>query len=75
MKQGFSFILHRKDKVLKDLYSANPKSLMFGTDLPSTRAPQPYNDKDFIEVVDALGDKAAQDVFSRNALDFYRISR
>lgn len=72
---GFGRVDFKVDKVLKDLYSANPKSLMFGTDLPSTRAPQPYNDKDFIEVVDALGDKAAQDVFSRNALDFYRISR
>lgn len=57
---------------LKDLYAANPGSLMFGTDLPSTRAPRAYADDDFKLVVDALGSDAAKAVFSENALAFYK---
>ena len=56
---------------LKDLYSANPASLLFGTDLPSTRAPTPYSDNDFLLVIDTLGECGARDVLSRNALNFY----
>lgn len=58
---------------LKDLYSANPIALMFGTDLPSTRAPRPYEDEDFMLVMETLGAEAASRVFSKNALEFYRI--
>jgi predicted TIM-barrel fold metal-dependent hydrolase len=58
-------------KALKDLYAANPDGLMFGTDLPSTRAARPYNDKDFQLVIDTLGDEAANRVFYENAVDFY----
>ena len=35
---------------LKELYSINPKCLMFGTDLPSTRSPRPFH-KDDIKLV------------------------
>lgn len=68
---GFSRVDFDVSSALKDLYSANPKVLMFGTDMPSTRAPTPYSDDDFSLVVDTLGDEAANDVFSRNALAFY----
>jgi hypothetical protein len=57
---------------LKDLFSANPDSLMFGTDLPSTRAPRPYEDNDFALVVEALGDEDACKVLYENAVTFYR---
>ena len=56
---------------LQDLYSANPTSLIFGTDLPSTRAPIPYSNEDFLLVVDILGEEGARDVLSRNAINFY----
>ncbi|QDV49028.1 amidohydrolase family protein [Gimesia fumaroli] len=58
---------------LKDLYSANPEALMFGTDVPSTRAPRPYEDEDFLLVAETLGAEAAGRVFSENAFAFYRI--
>jgi predicted TIM-barrel fold metal-dependent hydrolase len=58
---------------LKDLYAANPQCLMFGSDLPSTRAARSYSDNDFRLVVDTLGDQAARRVFLENALDFYRM--
>jgi len=45
---------------------------MFGTDLPSTRAPVPFQDSDIDRVADALGGEAAQKVFSTNAIEFYR---
>ncbi len=69
---GFGRVEFDVKCVLKDLYSANPESLMFGTDLPSTRAPRPYTDNDFLLVADALSLEAAKDVFSRNAIEFYK---
>ncbi|TXF10697.1 amidohydrolase family protein [Pelomicrobium methylotrophicum] len=59
-------------RVLKDLCAANPDSLMFGTDLPSTRAPVPYSDGDLARVLDALDEPQAQKVLYRNAVAFYR---
>ena len=69
---GFGRVDFKVGPALKDLYSANPKALMFGTDLPSTRAPRPYSDDDFLLVLDALDPEQARDVFSRNAIDFYQ---
>ncbi len=57
---------------LQELYLANPDALMFGTDLPSTRAPLPYSDDDFKLVVDALGEEKARRVCCDNAVAFYR---
>ena len=68
---GFGRVNFEVKRALQDLYSANPASLMFGTDLPSTRAPIPYSDNDFLLVVDALGESDASNVLSRNAIDFY----
>lgn len=58
--------------VLRDIHGIDAGALMFGTDLPSTRAPRPYADDDFKLVVDALGPVGAARVFRENALDFYR---
>jgi len=58
---------------LKELYAANPECLMFGTDLPSTRAPRPYCHEDFLLVIDALGEEAARAVFYDNAARYYRV--
>jgi predicted TIM-barrel fold metal-dependent hydrolase len=57
---------------LADLYAANPRSLMFGTDLPSTRAPRPYQDDDYTLVLETLGDEKAANVFYKNAIEFYK---
>lgn len=69
---GFSRVDLDVKSAIRDLYSANPKSLMFGTDLPSTRAPRPYTNNDFMLVAEALGSEAAMSVFSKNALEFYK---
>lgn len=69
---GFGRVDFPVVQAIKDVYSANPQSLMFGTDLPSTRAPRAYSDDDYLRVIEALGEGEANDVFSTNALEFYR---
>jgi predicted TIM-barrel fold metal-dependent hydrolase len=58
---------------LRALHAANPHALMFGTDLPSTRAPQPFQPGDIDLLVDALGEEAAEGALWRNAAGFYRL--
>lgn len=69
---GFSRVDFEVKSALKELYSANPKSLMFGTDLPSIRAPSPYTDDDFMLVVETFDQDSAVDILSRNAIEFYK---
>jgi predicted TIM-barrel fold metal-dependent hydrolase len=69
---GFGRVDFDVRPALVDLYAANPRALMFGTDLPSTRAPRPYQDDDYTLVLEALGEEKAADVFYKNALQFYR---
>ncbi|SDN18098.1 amidohydrolase family protein [Alkalicoccus daliensis] len=53
------------------VYQANPKALMFGTDLPSTRAPRPFEDNDIDIIKKVLPPEAVKDVLYRNAEDWY----
>ncbi|MGZ8532031.1 MAG: amidohydrolase family protein, partial [Candidatus Binatia bacterium] len=69
---GFGRVDFDVRSALTDLYAANPRSLMFGTDLPSTRAPRPYLDSDYTLVVETLGEEKAANVFHKNAIEFYR---
>ena len=69
---GFGRVDFDVRPALIDLYAANPRALMFGTDLPSTRAPRPYRGDDYTRVLETLGEKNAADVFYRNAIEFYR---
>jgi predicted TIM-barrel fold metal-dependent hydrolase len=70
---GFGRVDFDVPAALRELYSANPACLMFGTDLPSTRAPRPYFDDDFLLVAETLGDEAARRVLYENAAEYYRI--
>jgi predicted TIM-barrel fold metal-dependent hydrolase len=72
---GFGRVDFDVPTALRELYAANPGALMFGTDLPSTRAPRPYSDGDFLLVAETLGDDAARAVFFDNAAEFYRVAR
>lgn len=69
---GFGRVDFDVRTAIQDIYNANPESLMFGTDLPSTRAPRPYEDHDFTLVVEALGKEKVQKVLHENAVKFYR---
>lgn len=57
---------------LRDICNANPDALMFGTDLPCTRAPRPYSDEDLLLLVETLGPKHAGKALCGNAMNFYR---
>jgi predicted TIM-barrel fold metal-dependent hydrolase len=69
---GFGRVDFDLRTALKELYSANPDALMFGTDLPSTRAPRPYQDQDFDLVAEAVGEEGAAKVLYENAVRYYR---
>lgn len=69
---GFGRVDFDVKSALRELHRANPSALMFGTDLPSTRAPRPYSDEDLLLVVDALGEEGARRILCNNALEFYR---
>ncbi len=56
---------------LKAIHSVNPEALMFGTDLPSTRAPRPYTDEDLIQVIETLGEAGARRVLYENGWRWY----
>jgi predicted TIM-barrel fold metal-dependent hydrolase len=72
---GFGRIDLDLASALRSLHAANPSALMFGTDLPSTRALRAYQDEDFARVIDCLGEQAARQVLCENALEFYGLSR
>ena len=57
---------------IRKIIEINPDALIFGTDLPSTRAPRPYSDKDYLLVIDTLGEEMAKKVFLENAIQLYR---
>jgi predicted TIM-barrel fold metal-dependent hydrolase len=69
---GFGRVDFDVATVIEQIVFINPESLMFGTDLPSTRAPAPYRDADYRLVVDLLDPELVEQVMVRNALGFYR---
>ncbi|MCD6581484.1 MAG: amidohydrolase family protein [Desulfuromusa sp.] len=69
---GFSRVDFEVKSAIREIVAINPAALVFGTDLPSTRAPQPYSDNDYFLVIEALGENLAQRVFNGNALNLYR---
>ncbi|MBC7961347.1 MAG: amidohydrolase family protein [Steroidobacteraceae bacterium] len=69
---GFGRVNFDVKTALREIYAANPDALMFGSDLPSTRAPRPYSDEDFTLVIETLGEAAAEKVLCSNAVAFYR---
>lgn len=69
---GFYRVDFDVKQALQEIALANREALLFGTDLPSTRAHRAYSDSDFSLVVEALGDELASEVFYDNAVKFYR---
>ncbi|MBE0596188.1 MAG: amidohydrolase family protein [Desulfuromonadales bacterium] len=68
---GFGRVDFDVRQALATIHGINPKALMFGTDLPSTRAPRAYRDEDLLLVYEALGEQGAAAVLGENALEFY----
>lgn len=68
---GFGRVNFNIKTALQKLYRVNPHCLMFGTDLPSTRAPRPFRFTDIRIVKEALGEKEAENVLFQNAARWY----
>lgn len=69
---GFSRVDLNVQDALKEIYQANPDALMFGTDLPSTRAPKRFTSKDIQFVQDNFDEAATNKIFYQNAKEWYR---
>jgi predicted TIM-barrel fold metal-dependent hydrolase len=72
---GFGRVDFPVKDALRSLYAANPAALMFGTDLPSTRAPRPFDAQDLVLLTEALGEAGAGRALWSNAAQFYRLGK
>lgn len=70
---GFGRVDFPVAEALRDIDAANPSALMFGTDLPSTRAPRPFQVQDIVLLIEALGEAGARRALWDNAARFYRV--
>jgi predicted TIM-barrel fold metal-dependent hydrolase len=68
---GFARTDHDVPAALRAIAAVNPGALLFGTDLPSTRAPRPFADSDVELVTEALGDELARRALHDNAAALY----
>ncbi len=71
---GFGRVDFAVSQVVRRIFNINPSALMFGTDLPSTRSPRPFNPIDIEIIGNALGDADARRVLWHNAVEFYRLN-
>lgn len=60
---------------LRSIYNINPEALMFGTDLPSTRAPYRFNENDIQIIENNFTNEECENIFYKNATKWYRIKK
>jgi len=70
---GFGRVDFPVGQALRAIHAVNPHVLMFGTDLPSTRAPRPFEANDISLLRDALGNDGGELALWTNAASFYRL--
>lgn len=70
---GFGRVDFAVSQVLRRLYESNPEAMMFGSDLPSTRSPRPFNHSDLEILQNALDEEGTRKVLWENAVNFYRL--
>ncbi|AMW98755.1 amidohydrolase family protein [Rummeliibacillus stabekisii] len=68
---GFGRVELNVEKALKEIYQANPEALMFGTDLPSTRAKRPFEMEDIKIIQGLFNEKEAEKILYKNAYYWY----
>ncbi|MEM1243312.1 MAG: amidohydrolase family protein [Pseudomonadota bacterium] len=71
---GFARVNFDVKTALTEIYAANPQSLIFGTDLPGTRAPRAFNASDIDLIKTNFSEPAVKQIFWDNAMAFYRLS-
>lgn len=72
---GFGRVDFPVEQALRALYEANPDALMFGSDLPSTRARRPFQPADIELIESTLDTEGAEKVLKTNAERFYRLGK
>lgn len=68
---GFGRIDFDAEKVMKSIVDIRPEALMFGTDLPSTRAKTAFENDDIKHITNIFDEKIAEKVLYENAFNFY----
>lgn len=69
---GFGRVTMNVPRALERIAARNPDALMFGTDLPSTRAKRPFEVADIALVKEVLGPVLARRALWDNAVGLYR---
>ncbi len=68
---GFGRVELDVSEALREIAAVDPGALIFGTDLPGTRAGRPFKETDVDLIVETLGEPLADRVLRENALDWY----
>lgn len=71
---GFGRLDFDVGPLLKRIHKTNPDALMFGSDLPSTRAMRKYTPGDIELIKNNFSPENAQRILYKNALKFYRMN-
>jgi predicted TIM-barrel fold metal-dependent hydrolase len=72
---GFGRVKLDVPKTLEQIAAKSPNALVFGTDIPSTRAERPFMPSDIDLVEKVLGSDLAQKAFWDNPLALYRVKQ
>lgn len=68
---GFGRVNFDVIDIMKKITAVNPNCLMFGTDLPSTRAPSPFTTTDLSLIINHFDAPQAEKILFTNAVEFY----
>lgn len=68
---GFGRVDFDVEKVMKEIYDIRPDALMFGTDLPSTRAKTVFDKKDINHIKNVFDKDQLNKIMYENAYNFY----
>jgi predicted TIM-barrel fold metal-dependent hydrolase len=58
---------------MRQIVAANPNALVFGTDLPSTRAPRPFSEQDLQLVINNFPAPTVEKILWSNAAKLYKL--
>lgn len=68
---GFGRLNFDPVPVMKEIYGINPDALLFGSDLPSTRAKRPFSSTDIAVIKENFTTSQQEKIFYQNAKQFY----
>lgn len=71
---GFGRVKMKVEPALEAIAAKNPNALVFGTDIPSTRAERPFEAGDIALVQRVLGEDLAKKAFWDNPVSLYRVT-